>query len=81
MGALLFMESVCCVSPGLITLPSRNTVRLEPCRAYRREATWHTDPKRSQSSTAFSVQHRVDDQVVPVRMAALIEGAAARDQP
>src|ERR1700754_5007903 len=31
--------SVCPVSPGLTTLPSRNTVRLEPCRATRREAT------------------------------------------
>jgi hypothetical protein len=27
------------VSPGLKLLPSWNTVRLEPCRAFRREAT------------------------------------------
>jgi hypothetical protein len=28
------------VSPGLNPLPSWNTVRLEPCRAFRREATF-----------------------------------------
>ena len=38
-GRAFFSRSVRLVSPGLNLLPSWNTVRLEPCCAFRREAT------------------------------------------